>query len=67
VNEGVDGAKALLTVSTPIKDRKARIQAISDIRLLVKKARPEWRQFGPGWTARIGERVIQRANALGNL
>ena len=64
VNEGVEAARAFLLVTTPIKDVKARIQALSDLRLAVKKARPEWAQFGPGWTARIGERVVARANAL---
>ena len=67
VNEGVDAARGLLTVTTPLRDMKARIQAISDIRLTVKKARPEWTKFGPGWTARINDRVVKRAVLLGNL
>ena len=65
VNEGVEAARAFLLVTTPIKDVKARIQALSDLRLAVKKARPEWAQFGPGWTARIGDRVVQRAKLIG--
>jgi lysozyme family protein len=65
VNEGVGAAQGLLTITLPLANNvKARIQAISGIRLLVKEARPEWAQFGPGWTKRIGVNVISRANAM---
>lgn len=64
VNEGGEGAKALLLLTKPLTDPKDRIAAISDIRLAVKRRRPEWAKFGPGWSARIGERVPARAIAM---
>ena len=64
VNEGLHGALGLLSITSPLKDMKTRIGAISDVRLLVKKLRPEWAKDGPGWTARIGGRVVSRASAM---
>jgi lysozyme family protein len=66
VNEGVEGARGLLAVTTRVRDVAARIKTISTIRLVVKQQLPSWEVNGKGWTARIGERVVQRATAMVN-
>jgi lysozyme family protein len=61
VNEGEGECAALLIVTKRLADIKARIHAMSDCRLAVKRLDPEWANAGAGWMARIGARVPQRA------
>jgi lysozyme family protein len=65
INEGEAGMSALLIITEPLKaDVASRIDAMSDIRLAVKKRRPAWTKSGTGWQARIGDRVPTQAKAM---
>ncbi len=61
-NEGEAGLNAIMLLThVLVPDTHARIQAMSDIRIAVKRLRPQWSKYGPGWSGRIATRVPQRA------
>lgn len=77
INEGVSFTRALLVVTAIHKDPMTRVRAMSDVRLAVKRLRPDWddhdgidkatgatvrvKGFGVGWTRRIAEWIPAEA------